>query len=245
MCKFYLMRMISFYLISLILVAVGCSDSASKQNATNAPVNLNSSKALSPKKKVVSDKLYDEFFTAIVQRNTNYIDTFLKLNPELNRVNSLGETPLTLAATLGDFELIVQLIESGANINYPNRFGRTALHKAIIHFEKEGAKQIVLFLIKSGAKVDTLDKYNAPPIYYCFFNLAKPYLDAGIAATNLVMIANLEEKGASRSAGLSIDGLDKERLTRKANDLLGLRSHTLSSNQVELLKAIVKDANPS
>ena len=59
------------------------------------------------------------------------------------------------------------------------------------------------------------------------------------------MIANLEEKGASRSAGLSIDGLDKERLTRKANDLLGLRSHTLSSNQVELLKAIVKDANPS
>ena len=160
-------------------------------------------------------------------------------------MNSLGETPLTLAATLGDFELIVQLIESGADINYPNRFGRTALHKAIIHFEKESAKQIVLFLIKSGANVDTLDKYNAPPIYYCFFNLSKPYLDAGIAATNLVMIANLEEKGASRSAGLSIDGLDKERLTRKANDLLGLRSHTLSSNQVELLKAIVKDANPS
>ena len=59
------------------------------------------------------------------------------------------------------------------------------------------------------------------------------------------MIANLEEKGASRSAGLSIDGLDKEHLTRKANDLLGLRSHTLSSNQVELLKAIVKDADSS
>ncbi len=240
------MRFLFFCIASLIIGFVACSDPASNQstNTKDAPTYGASPEASSPKK-IVSEKLYDEFFTAIVQSNTNYIETFLKLNPELNRVNSLGETPLTLAATLGDFELVVQLIESGADIDYPNRFGRTALHKAIIHFEKESAKQIVLFLIDSGAKVDALDKYNAPPIYYCFFNLAKPYLDTGIAATNLVMISNLEEKGASRSAGLSTDGLDKERLARKANDLLGRRSHTLSSNQVQLLKAIVKDAESS
>ena len=240
------MRLLFFCVSSLIVGFVGCSDPTSNQsiNPKEVPAYGDSSEASSPKK-IVSENLYDEFFTAIVQSNTNYIETFLKLNPELNRMSSLGETPLTLAATLGDFELVVQLIESGADIDYPNRFGRTALHKAIIHFEKESAKQIVLFLIDSGAKVDVLDKYNAPPIYYCFFNLAKPYLDTGIAATNLVMISNLEEKGASRSAGLSTDGLDKERLARKANDLLGRRSHTLSSNQVQLLKAIVKDADSS
>ena len=241
-----LMRLLSFCISSLILGLVSCSDTNSNQNlSTKAAPAYGENSEVSAPKKIVSDNLYDELFTAIVQSNTNYIGTFLKLNPELNRVNSLGETPLTLAATLGDFALVSQLIESGADINYPNRFGRTALHKAIIHFEKHSAKQIALFLIESGAKVDVLDKYNAPPIYYCFFNLAKPYLDAGIAATNLVMIASLERKGASRSAGLSIDGLDKERLSRKANDLLGSPSHTLSSNQVQLLEAIVKDADPS
>ena len=48
----------------------------------------------------------DELCSAIVQGNTKYIDTFIKLNPNLNRVNSLGETPLTLAATLGEFDLV-------------------------------------------------------------------------------------------------------------------------------------------
>ena len=48
----------------------------------------------------ISKELIDDLSTAIIQGNTKYINTFLKLNTNLNRLNSLGETPLTFADTL-------------------------------------------------------------------------------------------------------------------------------------------------
>ena len=40
----------------------------------------------------ISKELMDDLSTAIIQGNTKYINTFIKLNSNLNRLNSLGET---------------------------------------------------------------------------------------------------------------------------------------------------------
>ena len=124
----------------------------------------------------ISKELMDDLSTAIIQGNTKYIDTFLKLNSNLNRLNSLGETPLTMAATLGELEMVKQFINSGAKVNFPNQFGRTPLHKSIIHFQNDESTEIVSFLLKNGADTEILDQNSAPPVYYCLFNLSKPYL---------------------------------------------------------------------
>ena len=100
----------------------------------------------------ISKELIDDLTTAIIQGNTKYINTFLKLNPNLNRLNSLGETPLTLAATLGELEMVKQFINSGAKVNFPNQFGRTPLHKSIIHFQNDESTEIVSFLLKNVDK---------------------------------------------------------------------------------------------
>ena len=43
----------------------------------------------------ISKELIDDLSTAIIQGNTKYINTFLKLNTNLNRLNSLGAVSYT------------------------------------------------------------------------------------------------------------------------------------------------------
>lgn len=227
-----------FVSIGIAFGFVGCGEPTVDLPKTNLSTDL-------PARKDVSDTLMDELCSAIVQGNTKYIDTFLKLNPNLNRVNSLGETPLTLAATLGEFDLVKQFVNAGAEVNFPNHLGRTPLHKTIIHLENKHASRIVTHLLQSGAKPDPVDQYGAPPIYYCLFNLSKPYLDSDIAVMSMTILSSLEKHGADRSAGFDVPGMDTHRLVDQAKALLDGGINTLSSNQVELLNAVVSEAGRS
>ena len=88
-----------------------------------------------------------------------------------------------------------QFVNAGAEVNFPNHLGRTPLHKTIIHLENKHASRIVTHLLQSGAKPDPVDQYGAPPIYYCLFNLSKPYLDSDIAVTSITILSSLESTG--------------------------------------------------
>ena len=193
----------------------------------------------------ISKELMDDLSTAIIQGNKKYIDTFLKLNPNLNRLNSLGETPLTLAATLGELEMVKQFINSGAKVNFPNQIGRTPLHKSIIHFQNNESTKIVSFLLKNGADTEILDQNSAPPVYYCLFNLSKPYFDSDVAIKTMKMLSELEVHGAKRSIGFKVPGLDKSRLINQIKEMLKDDIRSLSSNQVELIERIVDEAGGS
>jgi len=67
----------------------------------------------------------------------------------LNVGDENGDSPLTLAATRGDEEVVQFLIENGADIDFSNFDGETALHHAIINDDKA----IVELLLRKGANV--------------------------------------------------------------------------------------------
>lgn len=56
------------------------------------------------------------------------IDLLLHLGTEINLTNNSGDTVLHLAAVSGSYELIVHLLQCGANAEIMNIIGQTALH---------------------------------------------------------------------------------------------------------------------
>lgn len=240
----------SYHKFTAILIAgcfflLGCKDTTTSKSVTDGASDSTAVGVEHYFSKGISKELMDDLSAAVIQKNTKYIDTFLKLKPDLNQLNSLGETPLTLSTTLGEREIVEKFINSGANVDFPNQFGRTALHKAIIHLHNDQAPEIVSLLLENGAKTEVLDQYNAPPVYYCLFNLSKPHFDSDIALKSIKMLSALEMYGAKRSTGFGVPGLDKNRLTNQVRMLLNSNAHPLSSNQVEFLESVVDQAGKS
>ena len=62
---------------------------------------------------------------------------------------------------------------------------------------------------------------------------------------SMTILSSLENHGADRSAGFDVPGMDTHRLVDQAKALLDGGINTLSSNQVELLNAVVSEAGRS
>jgi ankyrin repeat protein len=135
-----------------------------------------------------------ELFTAIRQGDLDYTKTTLENNPKLaNSKDESGDTPLILAARMGNKDLCELLIANGANLEAEGQNG-TALYEAAIgnhkdivellitngaNLEAQGPngtalheaaignhKDIVELLIKNGADVNAEDKSGMTPLYY-------------------------------------------------------------------------------
>lgn len=65
--------------------------------------------------------------------------------------NTTRDTPLICASNSGNLPLVTFLVSQGANINQTNEYGQTAIRAAVLHHHYN----VVLFLLKSGAKSDT------------------------------------------------------------------------------------------
>ena len=80
---------------------------------------------------------------------------------ELDAIDELGWTPLMIACSAGNIEIVKELIGSGADINRPNINGQTVLHYAASksHFE------ICELLLNSKANVNSQDKYGSTPLH--------------------------------------------------------------------------------
>ncbi|KAL8583265.1 hypothetical protein ACOMHN_043100 [Nucella lapillus] len=80
-----------------------------------------------------------------------------------------GETPLTVAATLGKDkarEVVISLISGGAHIDFRNRSGLTAIHRAAIVGNAEAIKT----LLDLGSSPDFKDGRGLTPLYYSVSN---------------------------------------------------------------------------
>ncbi|OUM66014.1 hypothetical protein PIROE2DRAFT_41183, partial [Piromyces sp. E2] len=83
---------------------------------------------------------------------------------DLDGFDNDGKTALTIACEKGDEKLGIKLIEHGANINQPNKYGDTP----IIIASKNFNEKLFLYLIEHGAEVNITDKCgNTPLIIEC------------------------------------------------------------------------------
>jgi uncharacterized protein len=79
------------------------------------------------------------------------------LNGDLNNQIELdGTTPLMLACYTENLEIVLYLLNHGADINYKKQNGKTALHIAAYY----GFKSVVKILFKYGAKYDNSNDYT-------------------------------------------------------------------------------------
>ena len=72
-----------------------------------------------------------------------------------------SESVLRSAANDGKIEAVKRQLAAGANVNAPDTYGYTSLHKA----SSKGHKEIVELLIAKGADVNAKNKYEQTPLH--------------------------------------------------------------------------------
>ena len=71
-----------------------------------------------------------------------------------------GDTPFIFAVKWSRFESANALLDAGANVNFQDRFGKTALHYVL---KKRSAPQYVQMLLEHGARLDVRDRDGVTP----------------------------------------------------------------------------------
>ncbi len=79
----------------------------------------------------------------------------------LNQRNKNGRTPLMLASSIGDIQLIIELIETGAIASLVCPKGKTALHYAA----RTGQLDACRVLLGAGVNISAQDLNHAEPLY--------------------------------------------------------------------------------
>ncbi|MCD4783719.1 MAG: ankyrin repeat domain-containing protein [Candidatus Eremiobacteraeota bacterium] len=121
-----------------------------------------------------------EVFNAVIYGNTEVASHLVNLEPKLVHAKDKdGWTPLYVAISWGEIEMVKLLIDNGADVNAKNK-GITPLHGAAIG----GKTDSVMLLIDNGADVNAKDKkYGSTPLYDAAINsnleIAKILLDNG------------------------------------------------------------------
>lgn len=101
--------------------------------------------------------LQTPLFMAAMQRYNNLIDPMLKLGANPNLACTEDQiTPLMIAATTGNIELVQRLLDYGAICNQQDINGETALHYAAF----QGHTEIVALLIKQSPQLSLIENSN-------------------------------------------------------------------------------------
>ena len=90
--------------------------------------------------------------------NIEAIKQHLAADADLNAKDTIGRTPLHIAAYTGHKEIVELLIANGADLNGKDGHGSTPLHNAAVN----GHKEIAELLITKGADVNAKKDVNDP-----------------------------------------------------------------------------------
>jgi len=84
--------------------------------------------------------------------NVDAVKKYLESKGDINIKNHLGETPLHFAASGGNKEIVELLINGGADFNEVSDIGNTPLDLAIAMNGLSDNKEVIKFLLKTGAR---------------------------------------------------------------------------------------------
>lgn len=108
---------------------------------------------------------YQQFMTAILNNEEDVVQIYLNQGINVNYQDSIGNTPLILAAKTNNIALLEMLVSHGAKLELSNLMDETPLLEAI----DLKAIQSTQYLISVGANVQTKD-YRGKSLLYRLLN---------------------------------------------------------------------------
>ncbi|XP_045463870.1 putative ankyrin repeat protein RF_0381 [Harmonia axyridis] len=107
---------------------------------------------------------------AVINNSENAVKDLIKYNANMNLQNDQGDTPLNRLAQQHyfNYEVFETLVKSGCDVNIPDYYGFTPLHKISYNFKfgkydkrfRTSCKNFVRLLLRRGANVFALTHYN-------------------------------------------------------------------------------------
>jgi ankyrin repeat protein len=138
-------RMVMVTCFAALLLASSCNSSGDSAK-----------KGSQPSAKVPSVDIH----TAVLMGNKEALRQHIAAGTDINEKDPFGgSSPLISAALFGKTEEAKILIDAGADINFQNNDGATALHTAAFFCRPE----IVRLLLEKGAGKDIKNKFGATP----------------------------------------------------------------------------------
>jgi uncharacterized protein len=100
---------------------------------------------------------------AITQKEFEFAEESVRLTSinDINQVNNQGNTPLHIAADIGNLKIIESLIDKGASFEQLNNDGHTPLHIAA----KRANIQALQYLLDIGANINARDDEGNTPLH--------------------------------------------------------------------------------
>lgn len=99
-------------------------------------------------------------YSKITSNYCNIRDYIIINNINLNLIDDKNRTPLLLASQLNLPNIVLALLECGANIDMPNNYGITALHEAA----GNNCYDVVKILVEKGANINAVSEDNITPL---------------------------------------------------------------------------------
>lgn len=132
----------------------------------------------SPAKIVVTKsptELADEATAFLQKKDTKGFLTLLTNQiADPNIINTKGDPLIVVAATLGNYTAVEELILSGVDVNKPNAFTKdTALLRSLYN----GYTEIAQRLVYSGADINAVNNYKHSPLYVALEKQNVPMID--------------------------------------------------------------------
>ena len=136
---------ITISFLATLLIMAGCKDNTASAQGTSASQT-----------KVKPPKM--DIHTAVFTGNIEVVKQHIAAGSNLNVKDPIGgSSPLISACLFGKTEIAKALIEAGADLNFRNNEGSTALHTASFFCRPE----IVRMLLNKGADKKIKNKYGS------------------------------------------------------------------------------------
>lgn len=149
---------------------------------------------------------------AVMEKDVLKLQELIANGVDVNECDTeFGVSPLKIAASIGDIEIVRKLIKAGAIINIKDNTGVTPLHSAA----EKGHKEVINILIDNGADVNAKDKvHGVTPLHVAIFNGRNEVLELLILKGSDV---NLATKAGETPLLLALNRGDSEviKLLRK------------------------------
>lgn len=138
-------------------------------------------------------KRSEELFQAVKKRDIKHARKLIGYVADVNIQYENGHTPLHLAASSGQTEMVQLLIENGANVNAKFHDDQDFINVTPLHLAAlEGHQETVQLLIKNDANVNAQFHHKQD-----FINVTP--LDVALVQGHSKVIQSLEQHGASPS----------------------------------------------